>query len=83
MVAIPGRYFSARAGDPQFKCKSARMAFCNLSEDELREGGRRFAAVLRRYSARRAGLPSGPASAPPAADFGKAPGADVELAMTC
>eukprot|EP00892_Ulva_mutabilis_P010867 jgi/Ulvmu1/8152/UM040_0049.1 len=62
VVAVPGRYFSPRSADQAFKCNSARMAFSLLSDDQLREGARRFGALLREHAARSAGPSPRPAT---------------------
>ena len=58
-MAVPGRYFSPRSADPNFKCNSLRMAFCTLSDAELEEGARRFGALLRDVADRQSATASG------------------------
>lgn len=47
VVVVPGRIFHVRGRDPAFKCPFVRLAFCNVSDENLREGARRFGQVLR------------------------------------
>lgn len=46
VIVVPGRYFSARSEEPEYKCKFVRMAFANRTPEELREAASRFSAVL-------------------------------------
>jgi DNA-binding transcriptional MocR family regulator len=53
VVAVPGRYFSARAEDKGYKCKYVRMAFSSLSNEQLQDAAQRFAKVLDACAARK------------------------------
>jgi hypothetical protein len=47
VVVVPGRIFHVEGSDPAFKCPYARLAFCNVSDENLWEGAKRLGAVLR------------------------------------
>jgi kynurenine/2-aminoadipate aminotransferase len=47
VAIVPGRVFHVRGGDSTFDCQFLRLAFCNTSDADLREGARRLGAVLR------------------------------------
>lgn len=51
-VFVPGRYFSAHTDDPTYNCKFVRMAFGNLTPEQLQEAARHFTAVINAHSAR-------------------------------
>ena len=44
---MPGRIFHVRGRDADFLCPYVRVAFCNVSHENLREGARRLGKVLR------------------------------------
>lgn len=47
VVVVPGRVFHACSTDDTFECQFLRLAFCNTSDADLREGARRLGDVLR------------------------------------
>lgn len=47
VVVVPGRLCHPRAADPAFKCPYVRIAFAHPPAEQLKEGVRRLASVLR------------------------------------
>ncbi|GAB4823401.1 hypothetical protein N2152v2_010447 [Parachlorella kessleri] len=50
LVVLPGRVMHARASDPDFHSPYVRISFSHAPEDQIREGMRRLAQVLRAYA---------------------------------
>lgn len=68
VIVVPGRIAHSRAADPHFKCPCVRLSYASASEEELVEGIRRLATVLRRHAKQQAagllhGTPAGTADA--------------------
>jgi hypothetical protein len=64
VVVVPGRIFSVHGRDPAFHCPWVRLAFCNTSDGDLREGAARLGRVLRRAAAEGQAADAGPAGLP-------------------